>query len=888
MSEAGQVSLQGLNDCGCCAGLTASTPATLLNRPGLSAISYRVGTHAIFKASLLAALSDADRPALGALTTRADDDFSIALLDAWAVVADVITFYQERIANESYLRTATERFSLVQLARLIGYRLKPGVSAGVYLAFTVQDTPGSPATTVINAGTKVQSIPGPGEKPQMFETAADTTANVAWNKMSARPTLPQTLSTTMSLLLLAGTSLKLAKGDALLIFAPDNPSGHLVRVASVIEDAKNIQTTVGLVQPNVFKFSLGQMVKFPFASFTSQTGGLTSTTVQSSLLNQSWNSADLNAFAATNRLSVEDIYRFVAATYLIPPPPTATVFAMRKRAMLFGYNAPDWNAMAATTQAAYNKLPKAPHTEWPPFSGNSANTLCLDQVYKEIKSGDKVVVQWPDNSTLIGQVKSATETAAAWFGISGQVTKITFAAGVDVSFNGMSDLRGASVFIVPESLTSADVPDPSAVSGNTIILSGPVADLNSGQAIMVTGILSNVAGVTGNEAAIIQEIVLNGGYTTLTLANDLQNSYARSTVVINANVALATNGETTSEILGAGDAAQTYQQFTLKQPPLTYVAAVNAAGAASMLEVFVNDVQWHEADSFFAAGPRDRNFITRLSDDGKTTVEFGDGKTGARLPTGVANVRATYRKGIGVNGNVKAGQLSLLMTRPLGVNGVTNPVPAAGGADPEPLEQARTNAPLGLLTLERIVSLSDYQDFARGFAGIAKALATWTWDGQARGIFVTVCGPDGAAVNGDSLTCQQLLAAMAAAGDPRVRLRVATFTPAPFTLTAALKIDPDYQTALVTPQVEQALRTALSFDARDFGQPVALSEIYAVISAVPGIIAAEISALYRVSDTPALNPTLVAAFPLPGANGSVAPAELLTLDPRPLSFGILT
>jgi hypothetical protein len=121
-----------------------------------------------------------------------------------------------------------------------------------------------------------------------------------------------------------------------------------------------------------------------------------------------------------------------------------------------------------------------------------------------------------------------------------------------------------------------------------------------------------------------------------------------------------------------------------------------------------------------------------------------------------------------------------------------------------------------------------------------------------------------------------------------VRLRVATFTPAPFTLTAALKIDPDYQTALVTPQVEQALRTALSFDARDFGQPVALSEIYAVISAVPGIIAAEISALYRVSDTPALNPTLVAAFPLPGANGSVAPAELLTLDPRPLSFGILT
>jgi predicted phage baseplate assembly protein len=318
------------------------------------------------------------------------------------------------------------------------------------------------------------------------------------------------------------------------------------------------------------------------------------------------------------------------------------------------------------------------------------------------------------------------------------------------------------------------------------------------------------------------------------------------------------------------------------------VPAANADGAASTLEVFVNDVQWHEADGFFAAGPRDRQFITRTSDDGKTTVEFGDGKTGARLPTGVANVRATYRKGIGVSGNVKAGQLSLLMTRPLGVSRVTNPVPASGGADPEPLESARANAPLGLLTLGRIVSLGDYQDFARAFAGIAKALATWTWDGQARGIFVTVSGPDGAEVPADGLTCQQLLAAMQAAGDPRVRLRVATFTPAPFSLTAALKIDPDYQTSLVAPQVEQALRDAFSFAARDFGQPVALSEIYAVISNVPGIIAAEISALYRVSDTPGLSPTLVAAFPLPGANGSVAPAELLTLDPRPLQFGILT
>ena len=87
--------------CGCCQGLTASTPVEVFNRPGLAAIAYRAGTQPLFKRSMLAALSR--ESALAGLGTRDDDDVSIALLDAWATVADVLTFYGERIANESYL-----------------------------------------------------------------------------------------------------------------------------------------------------------------------------------------------------------------------------------------------------------------------------------------------------------------------------------------------------------------------------------------------------------------------------------------------------------------------------------------------------------------------------------------------------------------------------------------------------------------------------------------------------------------------------------------------------------------------------------------------------------------------------------------------------------------
>src|SRR5262245_41721302 len=120
----GQASLRNLNDCQCCVGLTAETPTEVKNRPGLSAIVYRVGIHSQFKHTMLARLSSGELPTLARLRTRDDDDFSIALLDAWALVAEVLTFYQERIANESYLRSATERRSLLELARLIGYELR--------------------------------------------------------------------------------------------------------------------------------------------------------------------------------------------------------------------------------------------------------------------------------------------------------------------------------------------------------------------------------------------------------------------------------------------------------------------------------------------------------------------------------------------------------------------------------------------------------------------------------------------------------------------------------------------------------------------------------------------------------------------------------------------
>jgi hypothetical protein len=173
---------------GCCEGAVPNTPREISNRLGLPAVSYRIGEYAHFRASLVAGLSSAAYPALAGLRTRDADDYTLALLDAFACTADVLTFYQERIANESWLRTATERVSLQEMAKLIGYQLRSGLAAETWLAFALESprlppvpqqanaaapepgafVTGIPTVVTLPVGLKVQSLPGPGEAPQTF------------------------------------------------------------------------------------------------------------------------------------------------------------------------------------------------------------------------------------------------------------------------------------------------------------------------------------------------------------------------------------------------------------------------------------------------------------------------------------------------------------------------------------------------------------------------------------------------------------------------------------------------------------------------------------------------------------------------------------------------
>src|SRR5205823_1246892 len=110
-----------------------------------------------------------------------------------------------------------------------------------------------------------------------------------------------------------------------------------------------------------------------------------------------------------------------------------------------------------------------------------------------------------------------------------------------------------------------------------------------------------------------------------------------------------------------------------------------------------------------------------------THVQFGDGLNGARLPSGLSNVLASYRFGSGAAAP-GAGKLTSIVSPQPGLTAIRNPVAASGGADPDPANQIRRYAPLSVLTFGRAVSGLDYESIAASAAGVARARVYWSVD----------------------------------------------------------------------------------------------------------------------------------------------------------------
>jgi len=927
------------DNCGCCAGVDQETPVKLNNLPSQNTISYRIGTHAKFKESMLAALTSAERPALLPLGTRDDDDFTIAYLDGVATMLDVLSFYQERYVNENFLATSTERRSVLEMAQLIGYELSPGVAAATHLAFTLQSTPGTPDGSLdpitIPTGTRVQSVPGQDEEPQIFETTADIEARAQWNAVAAQTTFPYVPTHGDLDIYIDGVSNNIEVGDAILIVGQhrmNNPGSERwdVRVVKQVEiDSDHLRTrlvwdvalghtgpTIHPADSNVRLFVFRKrsslfghnapeprvMVKEDTDNFNGLLTGTASTlkwidfniknnqidlaSPEDHIVANSWvalvsnesniGTADLPGYVELYR--AKTVSTMSRTDYGISGKITRIKPDTKENLDEFKYRLRETLALVASEELTIHRRP----LHYPVFG----DTLKLDHHVDGLKPGQYLSVNGRRQRLKVS-------TNATGLKLQQEESSIDLRIGDSVQLLATPEKLSGSTL---EQLSPAEFGELINNSDSSTLLRLQVTDRDGSTGIVNSHgsdwlwdsndddlLVAEIAQIASGDSAVQDD----RNRTTITLTAALSHLYQRESVQINFNVAPANHGETVTEILGDGDARATDQTFILKHKPLTYISADTPSGGAASLQVRVNELRWNETASLYQASSDARVYEIQNHDDGSSAIRFGDGVEGGRLPSGQTNVRAIYRKYIGTKANLDKDKLTTLLQKPLGVTEVTNPEPSTGSADPEVIEDAKLNAPLTVLTLDRAVSVLDYQNYARAFSGVAKAHALWINSGPSKGIYITLAGINGAVIPGNSSTYTNLMKSLRRYGDPMLPLRLVNYTPASFFLGMAVKVNEDAERNTVLEELESTLRAYFSFNNRGFGQHVSQDEVLAVAHTIDNIEAVRITRFYK--DEPGAEDDVVSIVPshLPVASLTIAPtpAQLLTLSHEPIEMG---
>jgi predicted phage baseplate assembly protein len=251
---------------------------------------------------------------------------------------------------------------------------------------------------------------------------------------------------------------------------------------------------------------------------------------------------------------------------------------------------------------------------------------------------------------------------------------------------------------------------------------------------------------------------------------------------------------------------------------------------------------WKPRHDLLASDANATDFVVETENDGLALLRFGDDQHGQRPNAGTA-FTAIYRVGNGTAGNVGADAIGHIVTSVVGrFPSVTNPLPAAGGIDPEDIEAARRDAPEAFRTQERAVTAADYAAAAERRADVQRAAATFRWTGSWHTVFVTADRFGGAAVDSPF--------------EARLRRHLERFRMAGYDLdvdgpryvaldiTLHICVKPDYFRSEVLRAVRDALGTGVLPDGRlaafhpdnfSFGEAVYLSRIVAAAQAVEGV-----------------------------------------------------
>jgi hypothetical protein len=176
---------------------------------------------------------------------------------------------------------------------------------------------------------------------------------------------------------------------------------------------------------------------------------------------------------------------------------------------------------------------------------------------------------------------------------------------------------------------------------------------------------------------------------------------------------------------------------------------------------------------------------------------------------------------------------------------------ATGGADRDGLEAIRRHIPIPTLALSpnsRLVSVSDYEHFARAFAGVGDVRATMLSDGRYQCVHVTVAGVDDAPLDAAEPPVTSLVAAYSRYGDPALPVIVDVRERVTLLVQASLALNPGADRESTEISLRARLEEAFCFANRGLARPVYRSELIAILQGTPGISYVDVDVFGGISD----------------------------------------
>ena len=770
--------------------------------PGQARLDRRVGEFHGFLEALIAATErqPADDGPLGRRWDVEGDPHASLLAELWAFVAEGVAAYTELTAGEAYLATAADWTDLRRLAALVGYRPRPRIAAQGWVQAEIDKG----ASPLVPAGTRVQSPGTPERASQTYEVIADTQLRADWANLTAT--------------LVPTEDVPAPPDERRLRFLGDPGFRAGDRVLFVLEQS--------IVPPLFDWFGFWRWLSFLTLGAP----------------------AAATALAITGVVSREQklgtsLVEFDRELDELLSSPIAPYAAYRVRA----------TAGSARRVEKVLQIPAKPDKVVEPLDltgdspiGEDGRSVVLDGAIEDLSAGQLVaLVNWSTKACDVVRVEA--HKPVRWEVAPGtpiRASQLEFADPVG-ALTGADD--SITIYVLDRRVVARHYSFPeSGVPGPTKLRLYPEpAVVPERVSVLTESEEGPTWEVLSCSASAEQEPPTPGQDMPRGLIVDLVDGApagALHEAPANANLVRVRHGSAARATLGSGDATQAGQRFDLPDAPVAYDLD-DAGNPVPSQDLRVEGVHWDELPSLYGTGPA-LGFVVRLGEDGGVTVEFGDGRQGARLPTGRGNVTATYRVGGGREGEVESGAIDSLLGSVRGVKKVLGAGPTSGGADQDDPRRLRTLAPTRARAFGRAVSAGDLVDLALGFPGVTHA-AAWTGTGPPG----CPCGRSGlhlgflrAGASGPRPPLTAELTSLSSYLDGRrdatVALCLCAGVVSEVALEASLAVDPRLEPDAVAGAAKAALADPvgpLASEQRALAQALDRSDVLEVIHGVSGV-----------------------------------------------------